>query len=126
MIGDSAGSLRAFYPDQLTSRGHLTCVRCFSTIGGHAARRGERANIIVVDNLGGRSTPIVYGTNLHEHTTKRSKRWIAAWRAGSSGTASRHCIDTSWTTLAHCPDDADQSGPKAALCVPATQQMVER
>lgn len=84
---------------------------------------GERASIIVVDDLGRPvDATIVYGTSLHEHTTKQLRetldRGLAGWVVKNRKPAlvSDTSMDERWLRR---PDDAhDQSGPKAAVCVP--------
>jgi two-component system, NtrC family, sensor histidine kinase KinB len=84
---------------------------------------GERASIIVVDDTG---TPvdatIVYGTNLHEHTTRQLKetleRGLAGWviRNRQAAVVPDTSMDERWLRR---PDDGiDQTGPKSAVCVP--------
>jgi PAS domain S-box-containing protein len=84
---------------------------------------GERASIIVVDDTG---TPvdatIVYGTNLHEHTTRQLKetldRGLAGWviRNRRAALVPDTSMDERW--LRRPDDGTDQSGAKAAVCVP--------
>lgn len=84
---------------------------------------GERCSIVVLDD-GGKAmdATIVYGTQIHEHTTQQLRdtmeRGLAGWvirnRRGVS------ILDTSkderWLMR---PDDAvDKSGAKSAICVP--------
>ncbi|HET6845285.1 MAG TPA: GAF domain-containing protein, partial [Anaerolineales bacterium] len=84
---------------------------------------GERASIIVVDDTG---TPvdatIVYGTSLHEHTTKQLKdtldRGLAGWviRNRRPALLPDTSMDERW--LRRPDDGAEQSGAKSAVCVP--------
>jgi PAS domain S-box-containing protein len=84
---------------------------------------GERASIIVVDDTG---TPvdgtIVYGTNLHEHTTRQLRetldRGLAGWVIHNRRAAlvPDTSMDERW--LRRPDDGAEQSGPKSAVCVP--------
>ncbi len=84
---------------------------------------GERSSIVVLDDAGKAvDATIVYGTQIHEHTTQQLRdtmeRGLAGWvirnRRGVL------ILDTSkderWLMR---PDDAvDQSGAKSAMCVP--------
>ncbi|HEY5982299.1 MAG TPA: GAF domain-containing protein [Anaerolineales bacterium] len=84
---------------------------------------GERASIIVVDDVGRPvEATIVFGTNLHEHTTRQLRetldRGMAGWviRNRQAALVPDTSMDERWLRR---PDDApDQSGPKAAICVP--------
>lgn len=84
---------------------------------------GERASIIVVDDVGEPvEATIVYGANLHEHTTRQLRetldRGLAGWviHTRQAVLVPDTSMDERWLRR---PDDAaDQSGPKAAVCVP--------
>lgn len=84
---------------------------------------GERASIIVVDEMGRPvDATIVYGASLHEHTTKQLRetldRGLAGWviRNRKPALVPDTSMDQRWLRR---PDDAvDQSGPKSAVCVP--------
>jgi NtrC-family two-component system sensor histidine kinase KinB len=84
---------------------------------------GERASIVVLDDNGKAvDSAIVYGRKIHDHTTQQLRETV---ERGLAGWVIRHrqpawVPDTSrderWLRR---PDDAvDQSGAKAALCVP--------
>jgi len=84
---------------------------------------GERASIVVLDDNGKAvDSAIVYGRKIHDHTTQQLRETV---ERGLAGWVVRHrqpawVPDTSrderWLRR---PDDAvDQSGAKAALCVP--------
>ena len=84
---------------------------------------GERGSIIVLDDAGKPvDATIVYGKRLHEHTTRQLRdtvdRGLAGWviRHRKAVLVPDTSLDERWVRR---PDDAsDQSGPKAALCVP--------
>src|SRR5512140_2798751 len=84
---------------------------------------GERGSIIVLDDAGKPvDATIVYGKSLHEHTTRQLRdtvdRGLAGWviRHRKAALVPDTSLDERWVRR---PDDAsDQSGPKAALCVP--------
>ena len=84
---------------------------------------GERASIIVVDDTGMPvDATIVYGANLHEHTTRQLgetlDRGLAGWviRNRKPALVPDTSLDERWLRR---PDDAPgQSGPKSAVCVP--------
>jgi PAS domain S-box-containing protein len=134
MIGDSAGSLLELLiriNRDVAGALDLRTVLQRLILAAMQHVGGERASIIVVDDLGRPvDATIVYGTNLHEHTTKQLRetldRGLAGWviRNRKPALVSDTSLDERWL---HRPDDAaDQSGPKAALCVPllARNQMV--
>jgi len=84
---------------------------------------GERCSIVVLDDAGkALDATIVYGTQVHEHTTQQLRdtmeRGLAGWVIRNrKGTL---ILDTSkderWLMR---PDDAvDKSGAKSAICVP--------
>ena len=84
---------------------------------------GERCSVIVLDDAGKAvDATIVYGTQLHEHTTQQMRdtmeRGLAGWVTRNRKGAL--VLDTSkderWVRR---PDDAaDRSGAKSAICVP--------
>src|SRR5512146_2230290 len=84
---------------------------------------GERCSIIVLDDAGDAvDATIVYGTQVHEHTTQQLRdtveRGLAGWVIRNHKAAL--ILDTSkddrWLVR---PDDAlDRSGAKSAICVP--------
>ena len=84
---------------------------------------GERCSVIVLDEAGKAvDATIVYGTQLHEHTTQQMRdtmeRGLAGWVTRNRKGAL--VLDTSkddrWVRR---PDDAaDRSGAKSAICVP--------
>ena len=84
---------------------------------------GERCSVIVLDEAGKAvDATIVYGDQIHEHTTQQMRdtmeRGLAGWVTRNRKGAL--VLDTSrderWVMR---PDDAaDQSGPKSAICVP--------
>ncbi len=84
---------------------------------------GERGSIVVLDDAGKPiDATIVYGTKLHEHTirqlTETVDRGLAGWviRHRKAALVPDTSLDERWLRR---PDDAeDQSGAKAALCVP--------
>ena len=84
---------------------------------------GERGSIVVLDDAGKPvDATIVYGTDLHEHTAPQLSetvdRGLAGWviRHGKAVLVPDTARDERWLRR---PDDAvDQSGPKAAICVP--------
>jgi PAS domain S-box-containing protein len=84
---------------------------------------GERASIIVVDEAGRPvDATILYGTQLHEHTTKQLRttleRGLAGWviRNRKPALVPDTRMDERWLRR---PDDAaDQTGAKSAVCVP--------
>jgi PAS domain S-box-containing protein len=92
---------------------------------------GERCSIVVLDDAGNAvDATIVYGTQVHEHTTQQLRdtveRGLAGWVIRSRKAAL--ILDTSrddrWLVR---PDDAvDRSGAKSAICVPllAREQLV--
>lgn len=84
---------------------------------------GERASIIVVDESGRPvDATILYGTQLHEHTTRQLRttldRGLAGWviRNRKPALVPDTTMDERWLRR---PDDAaDQTGAKSAVCVP--------
>src|SRR5260221_5543194 len=84
---------------------------------------GERCSIVVLDDAGKAvDATIVYGTQVHEHTTQQLRdtmeRGLAGWVIRNRKGAL--ILDTSkderWLMR---PDDAvDKSGAKSAICVP--------
>ena len=84
---------------------------------------GERGSIVVLDDTGKPvDATIVYGTSLHEHTARQLKetvdRGLAGWviRHRKAALVPDTSLDERWLRR---PDDAlDQSGSKAAICVP--------
>lgn len=84
---------------------------------------GERGSIIVLDDAGKPvDATIVYGKSLHEHTARQLRetvdRGLAGWvvRHRKAALVPDTSMDERWLRR---PDDAlDQSGAKAALCVP--------
>lgn len=84
---------------------------------------GERGSIIVLDDTGKPvDATILYGTTLHEHTTRQLKetidRGLAGWVARSRKPAlvPDTSLDERW--LRRLDDAQDHSGPKSAICVP--------
>jgi len=83
---------------------------------------GERASIIVVDDMGRPvDATIVFGASLHEHTARQLKetldRGLAGWviRNRKPALVPDTSMDERWLRR---PDDAaDRSGPKSAVCV---------
>ncbi len=83
----------------------------------------ERGSIVVLDDSGQPvDATIVYGTELHEHTARQLRetvdRGLAGWviRHRKAALVPDTSLDDRWLRR---PDDAlDQSGSKAALCVP--------
>lgn len=84
---------------------------------------GERGSIVVMDDAGKPvDATIVYGTQLHEHTTQQLRdtveRGLAGWVVQNRKPAL--VVDTSkddrW--LRRADDAAEKSGAKSALCVP--------
>ena len=84
---------------------------------------GERCSVVVLDDAGRAvDATIVYGEQLHEHTTQQLRDTV---ERGLAGWVIRHrkaalVLDTSkddrWLMR---PDDAiDRSGVKSAICVP--------
>ena len=126
MIGDSAGSLLELLiriNRDVAGALDLRTVLQRLILAAMQHVGGERASIIVVDDVGRPvDATIVYGTSLHEHTTKQLRetldRGLAGWvvRHRKPALVSDTSLDERWL---HRPDDAaDQSGPKAALSVP--------
>ena len=84
---------------------------------------GERASIVVLDDNGRAiDSAIVYGRKVHDHTTQQLRetveRGLAGWvvRNRQPAWVPDTSLDERWLRR---PDDAaDQSGAKAALCVP--------
>jgi PAS domain S-box-containing protein len=84
---------------------------------------GERASIVVLDDSGRAiDSAIVYGRKIHDHTTQQLRetveRGLAGWvvRNRQPAMVPDTSLDERWLRR---PDDAaDQSGAKAALCVP--------
>ncbi len=84
---------------------------------------GERASIVVLDDNGKAvDSAIVYGRKIHDHTTQQLRetveRGLAGWvvRNRQPAWVPDTSRDERWLRR---PDDAlDQSGAKAALCVP--------
>jgi two-component system, NtrC family, sensor histidine kinase KinB len=84
---------------------------------------GERASIVVLDDNGRAiDSAIVYGRKIHDHTTQQLRetveRGLAGWvvRNRQPAWVPDTSRDERWLRR---PDDAvDQSGAKAALCVP--------
>jgi len=84
---------------------------------------GERASIVVLDESGKAiDSAIVYGRRIHDHTTQQLRetfeRGLAGWVIHNQQAAwvPDTSLDERWLRR---PDDAaDQSGAKAALCVP--------
>ncbi|HEX7621842.1 MAG TPA: GAF domain-containing protein [Anaerolineales bacterium] len=84
---------------------------------------GERASIVVLDDNGRAiDSAIVYGRKIHDHTTQQLRetveRGLAGWvvRSRQPAWVPDTSRDERWLRR---PDDAvDQSGAKAALCVP--------
>jgi PAS domain S-box-containing protein len=92
---------------------------------------GERCSIVVLDDTGKAvDATIVYGKQVHEHTTQQLRdtmeRGLAGWviRNRKSTLVLDTSKDERWLIR---PDDAvDQSGAKSAICVPllAREQLV--
>src|SRR5215211_3669520 len=92
---------------------------------------GERCSIVVLDDAGKAvDATIVYGKQVHEHTTQQMRdtmeRGLAGWviRNRKSALVLDTSKDERWLIR---PDDAmDQSGIKSAICVPllAREKMV--
>jgi PAS domain S-box-containing protein len=84
---------------------------------------GERCSIVVLDDAGNAvDATIVYGQQVHEHTTQQLRdtveRGLAGWvvRNHKSALIPDTSKDERWLIR---PDDAvDQSGAKSAICVP--------
>src|SRR5512142_437161 len=84
---------------------------------------GERGSIVVLDDAGRPvDATIIYGAQLHEHTARQLKetvdRGLAGWviRHRKAALVPNTTLDERWLRR---PDDAlDQSGAKAAICVP--------
>jgi two-component system, NtrC family, sensor histidine kinase KinB len=84
---------------------------------------GERASIVVLDDTGKAiDSAIVYGRQIHDHTTQQLRetveRGLAGWvmRNRQPAWVPDTSRDERWLRR---PDDAvDKSGAKAALCVP--------
>src|SRR5512142_1476150 len=84
---------------------------------------GERCSIVVLDDAGNAvDATIVYGKQVHEHTTQQLRdtveRGLAGWviRNHKSALILDTSKDDRWLIR---PDDAvDQSGAKSAICVP--------
>jgi len=84
---------------------------------------GERCSIVVLDDAGKAvDATIVYGTEVHEHTTHQMRdtmeRGLAGWviRNRKSALVLDTSKDERWLQR---PDDAiDRSGVKSAICVP--------
>jgi PAS domain S-box-containing protein len=84
---------------------------------------GERASIVVMDDNGKAvDAAIVYGRKIHDHTTQQLRetieRGLAGWvvRRRQPAWVPDTSRDERWLRR---PDDAvDQSGAKAAMCVP--------
>src|SRR5512142_1511758 len=84
---------------------------------------GERGSIVVLDDSGKPvDATIVYGNQLHEHTTRQLRetvdRGLAGWviRHRKAALVPDTSLDERW--LRRADDALDQSGSKAALCVP--------
>src|SRR5512147_13119 len=92
---------------------------------------GERCSIVVLDDAGKAvDATIVYGTQVHEHTTQQMRdtmeRGLAGWviRNHKGVLVLDTSKDERWLMR---PDDAvDKSGAKSAICVPllAREQLV--
>ena len=91
---------------------------------------GERCSIVVLDDMGKAvDATIVYGKQIHEHTTQQMRetmeRGLAGWVIQNRKGV--YLPDTSkderWLLR---PDDTDRSGTKSAICVPvlAREQLV--
>ena len=84
---------------------------------------GERCSVVVLDDAGKAvDATIVYGTQMHEHTTQQMRdtmeRGLAGWviRNRKGVYVPDTSKDERWLMR---PDDAmDQSGVKSAICVP--------
>ncbi len=84
---------------------------------------GERGSIVVMDDNGKVvDSAIVYGRKIHDHTTQQLRetveRGLAGWvvRKRQPAWVPDTSRDERWLRR---PDDAvDQSGAKAAMCVP--------
>src|SRR5512135_206827 len=84
---------------------------------------GERCSIVVLDDAGNAvDATIVYGKQVHEHTTQQLRdtleRGLAGWviRNHKAALIRDTSKDDRWLVR---PDDAvDQSGAKSAICVP--------
>lgn len=84
---------------------------------------GERASIVVLDDAAQPiEAAIVYGTQLHEHTTQQLRdtieRGLAGWviRNRQAVLVDDTHTDARW--LHRADDDKDRSGAKSAICVP--------
>ncbi len=84
---------------------------------------GERGSIVVLDDTGKPiDATIVYGRSLHEHTTQQLRetvdRGLAGWvvRHRKAVLVPDTSQDERW--LRRADDALDQSGAKAAICVP--------
>jgi GAF domain-containing protein len=84
---------------------------------------GERGSIVVLDDTGKPiDATIVYGRSLHEHTTQQLRetvdRGLAGWvvRHRKAALVPDTSQDERW--LRRADDALDQSGAKAAICVP--------
>jgi len=92
---------------------------------------GERCSVVVLDDAGKAvDATIVYGTQVHEHTTQQMRdtmeRGLAGWgiRNRKGALVPDTSKDERWLIR---PDDAiDKSGVKSAICVPllAREQLV--
>src|SRR5215510_1335708 len=92
---------------------------------------GERCSVVVLDDAGkAMDATIVYGTQVHEHTTQQMRdtveRGLAGWviRNRKGAYVPDTSKDERWLMR---PDDAvDQTGAKSAICVPllAREQLV--
>src|SRR5678815_664917 len=84
---------------------------------------GERCSVVVLDDAGkAMDGTIVYGTQVHEHTTQQMRdtveRGLAGWviRNRKGAYVPDTSKDERWLFR---PDDAvDKSGAKSAICVP--------
>ena len=84
---------------------------------------GERGSIVVMDDSGKpMDATIVYGKNLHEHTTQQLRetveRGLAGWvvRNRKAALVPDTSKDDRW--LRRDDDATEKSGPKSAICVP--------
>jgi PAS domain S-box-containing protein len=126
MIGDRAGTLLELLVQinrELASAVDLRTVLHRLTFAAMQHVGGERGSIIVLDDMGKSvEATMVYGTSLHEHTTRQLKetmdRGLAGWvvRNRKPALVPDTSLDERWVRR---PDDAqDRTGPKSAICVP--------
>ncbi|MCC7119161.1 MAG: GAF domain-containing protein [Anaerolineales bacterium] len=84
---------------------------------------GERASIVVIDDTGKPvDATIVYGRQLHEHTTQQLKdtieRGLAGWVVKNRKAALLQDTSKDERWLRRADDEIEQTGAKSAICVP--------